>query len=548
MRRSRPGGIVLTVAVCALACGGEREPPRLTVVVVVDQMRADYMDRFADGFTGGLGWLANSGARFTDAHQDHARTETAVGHATLATGVFPSRHGIVGNSFYNRLAESRQYSVGDSTSPIVGFADDAGMSPANLLTTTIGDWLKEVSPASKTHSIAIKDRSAITMGGKHPDDVYWYHYATGRWITSTYYRTAYPDWVAAFNDAGHANAYFGREWTLSRSEDAYAESREDAFPNEADGTNTTFPHLMGQTDGDPNRRFFAGLPNSPFGAELTLAFARELIINEGVGTDATPDMLFLGLSSADYVGHDYGPYSREVQDYYLQLDHYLGEFFSFLDEHVGAGQYVVALSADHGVLPIPEELIRRGVDAGRHDLRPLYREIRQVGQAAAESGELPTQPELVSSGGIALRFSDGAPLPEQLEAFRQRLADLIRSEPDIAQVYTYDELLDGAGSGKMIGRHQRSFHPDRSADVIFHLNENYLSGSTPRRTSHGSPWDYDTNVPLIFAGPGIIPGEHGEYTRTVDMAPTLARLLGITPPDSLDGRVLPVGPSLAGTR
>lgn len=541
MRTGRPGGIAFTVAVFALACGGDPEPPKLTVVIVVDQMRADYMDRFADGFTGGLGWLARSGARFTDAHQDHARTETAAGHATLVTGVFPSRHGIVGNSFYNRLAEARQYSVGDSTSPIVGFADDAGMSPANLLTTTIGDWLKDVRPASKRYSVAIKNRSAITMGGKHPDGVYWYHYDTGRWITSTYYRTSYPAWVEAFNEAGHAAAYFGQEWTLSRTEDAYAESREDAFPNEADGTNTTFPHLMGQTDGDPDWRFFADLPNSPFGTELTLAFARELIVNEGVGTDATPDILFLGLSSADWVGHEYGPYSREVQDYYLQLDRYLGEFFSFLDEHVGAGQYVVALSADHGVLPMPEELTRRGIAAGRYDLRPLRREIRQVARAAAEAGELPAPPELVFTGGIALRFSEATPTSEQLAAFRQRLADLIRSKPEIAQAYTYDELLDGVGSGKIFGRHLRSFHPDRSADVFFELTENYLSGATPRGTSHGSAWDYDTSVPLIFAGPGVIPGEHGEYTRTVDMAPTLARLLGITPPDALDGRVLTVG-------
>jgi len=148
MRTDRMGGIAFTVAVFALACGGDPEPPKLTVVIVVDQMRADYMDRFADGFTG-----------FSDAHQDHARTETAAGHATLATGVFPSRHGIVGNSFYNRSAEARQYSVGDSTSPIVGFADDAGRSPANLLTTTIGDWLVDASPDSKRYSIAIKDRS-----------------------------------------------------------------------------------------------------------------------------------------------------------------------------------------------------------------------------------------------------------------------------------------------------------------------------------------------------------------------------------------------------
>ena len=310
---------------------------------------------------------------------------------------------------------------------------------------------------------------------------------------------------------------------------------------------TSPDNRMGQTDGNPDRRFFADLPNSPFGTELTLAFARELIVNEDVGTDATPDMLFLGLSSADYVGHEYGPYSREVQDYYLQLDGYLGEFFAFLDEHVGAGRYLVALSADHGVLPIPEELTRRGIEAGRHDFRPLIREIRQVGQAAAEAGELPAPPELVFTGGIALRFSDATPTSAQSAAFRHRLAELIRSEPDIAQAYTYDELLDGAGSGKMFGRHLRSFHPDRSADVIVELIENYLTGATPRGTSHGSAWDYDTNVPLIFAGPGIIPGEHGEYTRTVDMAPTLARLLGITPPDALDGRVLTVGLSFAGT-
>ncbi len=555
MRTGGLGSITLIVTALALGCGGgtrnaqttpqpRAAPPRLAVVLVVDQMRADYLDRFADQFTGGLNWLRSEGARFSNAHQDHARTETAPGHATLSTGLFPSHHGIVGNSFYQRSTQTREYSAGDSTSPLIGFPDEAGRSPAPLLTTTIGDWLKEVSPASKTYSVAIKDRSAILMGGKRPDGVYWYHSNTGRWITSTYYRAAYPAWVETFNNAQHAAAYFGREWTLCCEEDAYARSREDAFPAEADGTHTTFPHLMGQTNGEPGRRFFTALPNSPFGTELTLAFARQLIANEGLGTDSIPDIVFLGVSSADYVGHAYGPFSREVQDYYLRLDRYLGEFFSYLDAHIGAGRYVVVLSADHGVAVMPEELTRRGVEAGRFDPGPLVQEIRQLGRSAAEAGELPTAPELVFNGGIALRFPDRPPTSDQLTAFRSRLADLLLSKPHIDQAYTYEELLQGAGAGLIFDRHLRSFYPDRSADVVLNLTENYLTGTTPRRTTHGSPWDYDTHVPLVFAGPGTVPGEHLEYTRTVDMAPTLARLLGITPPDDLDGRALPVGQSL----
>ncbi len=292
----------------------------------------------------------------------------------------------------------------------------------------------------------------------------------------------------------------------------------------------------------PDRRFYSWLATSPYGAALTLRFAQDLVVQERVGLDDAPDLLFVGISSADFVGHRYGPFSREAQDYYLQLDTFLGDFLSFLDERVGEHAYTVALSADHGALAMPEELTRRGQDAGRFDPRPFFEELRALAAEAAESGAIPSIPRLQYIGGLVFQFEEAAPTPRELAAFRREVADLAMANAFVAEAFTYEELRDGTGAGVTYDRHRRSFHPDRSADVVVSLRERYLLGAQPVGTSHGSPWDYDTHVPLVLAGPGISAGENGMRARTADLAPTIARLFQIPAPADLDGRVLEVGP------
>ena len=502
-------------------------------------MRADFLERFASEFRGGFARLLEQGAVFTDGHQDHALTVTAAGHATIATGVYPARHGIVGNDFYDRASGRSMYCAEDSTAAILGFPDDPGRSPANLLRRTVGDWLKIAWPESKVYGVAIKDRAAIISSGESADGAYWYHLETGRFVTSAYYESDYPEWVDAFNRDRPASAYYGQEWTKLLGDEHYAASREDAFDAEFDGENTTFPHRAGSGVGTPDALFFQMLPFTPFAEELTVEFANELVVREELGVDEAPDILFLGLSSADYIGHAYGPYSQEIEDYYLRVDQHLEAFFGFLDEHVGPDHYVVVLSSDHGVMAMPEELQRRGHDAGRFDPQPLNQMARQIVEEAVVESLVPTMPRLLPVNGLALGFSDPLPPPESVTALRRRIAERVEAHELVERVFTFDELAAAEIHGNdVVGRFRRSFHPDRSPDLALHYKENYLAFPQATFTSHGSAHRYDTHVPIVFMGPGVRAGRHERRVRTVDIAPTLAMLLGISAPDDLDGEAL----------
>lgn len=539
--RFRSGRVVWSflAAVAALAWARAtipQDPLRLVVVVTVDQMPAEMLDRYGPYFSGGFARLLR-GAVFTDAHQDHAYTVTAAGHATISTGAYPAHHGIVGNEYYDRTAQRMTYCAGDSDARILGRESAPGRSPRNLLRSTLGDWVKARWPESRVYGLAIKDRSAILAAGARADGAYWYEDAAGRFVTSSYYMDAYPDWVRAFNESGRVEQYHGRSWQKLLGDDAYVVSREDSFPAEADGVRVTFPHVLGEGSQQTDRAFYTELPFTPFGDEVTLAFARDLVAHEGLGLDDAPDLLFLGLSTPDYVGHRYGPYSQEVEDLFLRLDRGLEELFAFLDERVGEGRYVVALSADHGALALPEELVRRGVDAGRLDVRAVFGGVREVVAAAVRDSSIGEAPRLRLAGGLVLSFDREAPDATALAQLRGRIAEALESSEGVVHALTFDSLagVDVEAAG-VIGLFRRSFHPDRAADVAVQLKEYHVLEQ--RGATHGSAYDYDTHVPVVFMGPGIAPGRYGAATRTVDIAPTVATLLGVTPPVDGDGRVL----------
>lgn len=519
-------------------------PPRLVVVLIVDQMRADYLARFRSQFDGGLAWLVENGVVFSDAHHDHAATSTSPGHATLATGFFPSRHGIVGNDYCNRQTGRPAYSFADSTSEILGYPDAAGRSPRNLLRDGLADWVRAESPASRIFAVAIKDRAAIPLGGRRPDGAYWYQSTTGNFVTSSYYRTDYPAWVAAFNASDRAERYYGGAWRKLLPDSAYRLSREDDFAAESDSMSRTFPHRFAVGVRGPDRQYYAQLPETPFGDELTLAFAAELLIEESLGRDEHPDLLFIGLSSADYIGHAYGPYSQEVQDYYLRLDQMLADFFARLGQTVPPGETLIVLSADHGVMVMPEQLSRSGVEAGRTDPRPIRADVRRLLETAVELGDVDVVPRLREASGWCFDFGNASVSEARKAALRRRLADSMQARGDLEVVYTYDELESGSGHGALFEKFIHSFHPDRSGDLVYAPREHYLVTTIATRTSHGSPYEYDTHVPLVFAGAMLRPKRVDGIVRTVDLAPTLATLLGIPTPADLDGRDL----GLAGDR
>jgi len=537
---------VIFLPLIALHCTGPIPPlatdgPRLVVVLVVDQMRADYLERYAHLFEGGFARILDEGAVFTDAAQDHAATVTAVGHATIATGVFPARHGIVGNDFFDRDSGEAVYSAFDPDAPLLGLPEAPGRSPIRLRRSGLADWLKEASPKSRVFSTALKDRSAIMMAGRDPDGVYWYHDGAEGVVTSTFYTSEIPDWVEEFGARDRVASYFSQGWDRLLPPEAYdGVSRDDWFEAEGRGWPTEFPHRFEEifpdgTPESPGHDYFDDFTDTPFADEVIIQLARAAVEEEGLGADDTPDFLFLGASAADYIGHRWGPYSQEVQDYYLRLDRYLGDFFDYLDEVVGADEWALVLSGDHGVAPAPEELLRRGEDARRISSDEYSREIRAALSAAFEETGIDPVPTVRWMGGPHL-ISDTAS-PEELRELRRALADRFAEIDFVAKAFTADEVAAADPNDEgMIGRFRRSYFEGRSPDVMLHLEPNHIVGGAT--ATHGSAHWYDMQVPLVFMGPGISPGWYDRRVRTVDIAPTLARLLGIPAPDDLDGRPL----------
>jgi hypothetical protein len=496
---------------------------RLVVVVSVDQLRDDLLDRYDALFTGGLRRLLDDGHRFEGSSHDHALTQTAPGHVTIGTGVFPSRHGVVANSWVERDGDGWRsvYSVEDLDHPILGIPDLPGRSPANIRREGLADWMRSANPESKVFSIARKDRSAIGLAGNARGEVYWVPPSAGRFVTSTFYRDEYPDWVVRFNDEVMPTFYADSVWEAHIGPDGLALVRGDTASYEGDGEHTAFPHRFPGGDTSSPAAFNTWVAQTPFLDAATLAFAAEGLEALALGQDSAVDFMGIGLSQTDAVGHLYGPLSREQLDNLLRLDHELGIFFERLDQHVGLGQWIVAFSADHGVLTTPEALLEAGEDAGRltreqaNGLRSL---IRGVGQ---EEGS--EDPE-VRTAALALAL-------EELDF--------------IEDAIPFDELARTQSPPDSFFRlYQNSYFPGRVTGPVGSLGlevralQDFLLSAGPARgTSHGSPYWYDRSVPVIFLGADVTGGASGP-AHTVDIAPTLAELIGVGVPPDLDGEPL----------
>ena len=526
----------------AMPWTGSLAQPRLAVVIVVDQMRADFLTEFAEDFEGGFARLTREGAVFTDAFHDHAITATAPGHATIATGTHPSRHGVVGNQIWSYERDRLRNIVLDESVAMVGTERLSGRSPHALMRSAIGDWLKAQHPGSRVFAVSLKDRAAVFAAGQRPDGVYWYDERAGNFVTSDYYINALPPWVERFNDLDWVDPYFGESWLPSFPEG------HDRLMHGGPGETTFsgFPHaLVGDAD-IPDRRFYARFRLTPFADRMTLDFAEALIDAEQLGADDAPDLLMVGLSAADYIGHRYGPWSEETHDQYARLDEYLGEFMAHLDRQIGRDRYVLVLTADHGVMPIPEQMVSLGLAAGRTVSDDLLADLEPIVQAAVERGVIPVMPRLGYIFGVVFDFDDADVSEMQIDALTNLVADYLRSRPDVAATFTAAELQAGsAANDGWLGRYQRSFYPGRAPAIMVHPVEDHLITPEERGATHGSPYAYDARVPLIFLGEGIAPGKYAGDVRTVDIAPTLAELLGLASPPDIDGRALTLNPDSA---
>jgi predicted AlkP superfamily pyrophosphatase or phosphodiesterase len=494
------------------------DPPSLVVVIAVDQLRGDLLDRYGGAFSGGLKRLSEEGYRYTNASHAHSRTHTAAGHATIATGVYPSRHGIVANEWQQRTGEIWQslYSVADPHSPITGIDVLEGRSPTSLLRGGLADWMLAQDPGTRVVSLSGKDRAAITMAAKARGEVYWIAPERLGFVTSHYYRDDYPDWVSRFNENVMPELVSDSVWKRVVPENQWGLARPDSAEYEGDGVHTTFPHRSHSED--PWERA-AWTLERPMVDKAVGLLAQEAIRALKLGQRGEQDFLALSFSAADHVGHAYGPLSQEQLDNLVRLDHELGVLFDVLDEEIGVGRWLAGFTADHGVQTMPEYLAANAEDATRIAI-----------------------PEVRRSLGAALGEAMGGESRPPAEV-AERLAGLARDQEWVAEAYTHTQLTVGMPADSFATMYRNSYYPGRGGDLLsrfgveLRLKPNYLlHGRTG--TTHGSPYWYDRHVPLVLLGAGVQAGSTDRAVYTVDLAPTLARMAGIAYPDDLDGAVI----------
>jgi len=524
------GGMVLAVLM-GLPAAVRADPPRLVVIVVIDQMRRDRLD---PALPGGLGKLVREGRVYREGVLDHAITATCPGHVSIATGRHPGPAGAPGNSHVNRASAESTYCVQADPETAGVFGTSEGRSPDLLRVSALGDWLKERHPEAKVVSVSGKDRTAISLGGKRADDVVWFSRKAG-FTTSRYYKPALPDWIAAFNATLMERV--PAQW-IHDPATAEQVTRTDEFEGESDDRSRTSPHPL---HADEFEDFAANLYFSPALDELTIELARELIQRRALGSDAVPDVLAIGLSATDTVGHLYGPGSHEAQDALRKLDLALGELLTELEASVGREHLLLALSADHGVLPLPEALAQAGENScpeegGRIGIRSLAMGLTWELHKQFTGFALPM--EWIKLGGAGLTVN--RPLAQEhgvaVEDVASAAAAYLEEQPGIRQAWLEAEVLEG--SDEFARLYRNSFDPERSGDVMVQVEPTCLIAPFDRGTSHGTPYLYDRAVPILFYGGGVEPGAVSDPARTIDIAPTLARRLEIAPPSNLDGAPL----------
>jgi predicted AlkP superfamily pyrophosphatase or phosphodiesterase len=506
-----------TPAAAPQPAGDPLPPPQLVVLLTVDQLVPEYLERFGPQFTGGLARLLRQGAWFTNASHDHATTETAPGHATAWSGRWPAHTGIVRN----------EIGVADPQLPLL-FGRGGGASPWRFRGSSFFDWVRAKDQWSRALSVSRKDRGAILPLGRARQQAYWYS-QDGRFTTSRYYGDTVPTWVRQFNARNMLAQYRGKAWTLLLDSTKYAEP--DSIAVENLGRDVTFPHRLS----DDERRAGVDLQEFPWMDDETVAFAlagvEALELGKGPGTD----VLAVSLSTTDAIGHAFGPQSREVHDQVLRVDRALGRLIDSLYRLRDSTRITVALTADHGVAPFPE-LHFPGTDPnrGRTSLRPVLDAARSALSARGVEGDALTQ----EAGIVILDRPRLAARGVDADSVVRALRTAFRQLPGVLRVDLVGELPALADKGDVIARRWlHSIPDDLGAELTVTLEPYYYYGSG-RQATHGTPHDYDARVPILLMGPHVRPGRYGQEVFTVDIAPTLAAIVGVPPYEPVDGRVL----------
>jgi hypothetical protein len=495
--------------------------PKLVVVIVIDQFRADYLERYRDQFgEGGFRLLLDHGANFTDCNYDYANTRTAPGHATLFTGTYSDGHGIAANEWWDQKKKKMVTSVEDDDTKLVG-GDPAeskvGASPHNLLADTLGDELKLATQAqARVFSLSLKDRAAVLPGGFAADGAYWIDPKSGAWITSTYYRPDLPKWAQDFNSGNRAAKYWDRDWK-----------------NKNGDLLRSTTHRKGKKGEDAG--FYEVIGSTPFANEYEFEFAKELVVYENLGGGQATDLLAISLSPNDILGHQVGPDSPEMADMALALDRELADFFNFLGHQIGLANVWIALSADHGVSALPDVAKKLRIPAANLDGGKLEAQINTSLTAKFSPGHPASY--IKFDYPLAWLDQDAFTAAHIKERDAETAVGEAMQQAGLRDYFTKSQLAEGKVPNTAMGKKFLHSYSPEGSWYVMGVPEPYTVGPA-KGTDHASPYTYDTHVPLAFYGLPFRPGTYRTHAEPVDMAATLASLLGINAPTHSVGRVL----------
>jgi predicted AlkP superfamily pyrophosphatase or phosphodiesterase len=529
---------LLLFALAAISPAAAQTPkslqrPKLVVLLVVDQMRGDYVDKFRGQWTGGLKRLVDEGAWFREAAYPYAATETCVGHATISTGAFPATHGMIANGWWDRETQKMVTCTADPNAKNSGYAGataKGGDTAWRMLVPSFAEELKfQTGGATRVVTFSLKARAAITMAGHKADAATWFD--NGGWMTSSAYGTM--PFIEDYVSTHPVKADYGKTWNLSLPESAYWYDEKATGAGPPTGWGSTFPHsLRGKGDAaEPDAEFYEQWGSSPFADTYLTRLAETAVDQLGLGKSGATDFLGVSYSSVDYVGHEFGPRSREIQDILVTLDRDLAELFAHLDKKVGRANYVVAFSADHGVVPIPEDMAKTGADAGVLHLPELQEKIEK----SLEPFNL-AKPAIARIASSDIYFAPGVyDRMKDVGDALQAVSDAALSQPGAAAVYWAEEVQGRPATQNPIrSAIANSYFQGRSGDLVIVPKPYWLVDGTPAGktrtygTGHGTPYNYDQHVPILLMGYGIQPGDYYREVTPADIAPTLATLCGIT--------------------
>jgi hypothetical protein len=514
--------LLLLVSIPAAFASAYNARPKLVVVIVIDQFRGDYLERYRDQFgDGGFRLFLDRGAYFTNCNYDYANTRTAPGHATLFTGSYTNGHGIVANEWWDPQKKKRVTSVEDDNTKLVGAGagkNGPGASPHNLLSDTLGDELKLATGGkSRVFAISLKDRAAVLPAGFSGDAAYWIDPKSGDWITSTYYSPDLPEWVRNFNGSHRAQKFWNREW------------------KDSDGTTLGSTTPRNGKDGTP-AGFYEVVGATPFANDYELEFAKELVLYEKLGAGSATDLLVIGLSANDILGHEVGPDSPQMRSMSLALDRQLAEFFGFLGHQVGMANVWMALSADHGIAPLPEFAKTLRLPAANLDAKALREHINSLlSKKYAKKAEYLVDLDYPIAWLSEDAFA-GTPAGKK-ESDAEADAGEAMKQAGLTGYFTKSQLARGETPATEVGRRYSHSYSPRGGWYVIGIPSPFQVGIT-KGTDHETPFSYDTHVPLAFYGLAFQPGTYRTHAEPIDLAVTLASLLGINVPAQATGRVL----------